>query len=268
MYKRQPLLFLALLAGARAHEGEVEEGVEASLTSVSLTSILLTSFILGVLVLISIFKKRKTERQKVFLFLGIIIPVILATAYIAGATIYLNLISQSQGPVHWHADFEIWKCGDDITLAEPQGISNRIGTSTFHEHGDMRIHVEGVIVNLEDINLHEFIEAIGGDMTDDSITLPTKIGVVEIKNGDMCNGKPGKWQAFLYKVTNPDPKKKSGFTFVQQKLDNFGEYVLSPYSNVPPGDCIVLEFDVEKSKTNHICETYEVAMKRGDITGS
>ena len=55
--------------------------------------------------------------------------------------------------------------------------------------------------------------------------------------------------------------------FEQQKLDNFEDYVLSPYTQIPPGDCIIIEFDAEKEKTEHICESYKVAVGRGDLSG-
>ena len=78
--------------------------------------------------------------------------------------------------------------------------------------------------------------------------------------------KGGKLQAFLLKVENPSALKKDEFIFEQTKLENFENYILSPYAYVPPGDCIIIEFDVEKDKTDKICESYTVAIERGDLT--
>ena len=123
---------------------------------------MIASIIVGVLILFAIYDKDRSEKTKIFLFLGIIIPIVLVTIYSAGSTIYLNIISETQGPVHWHADFEIWDCGQKIDLINPTGFSNRVGNPVFHEHGDDRIHVEGVVVEKKDVDLHSFFEVIGG----------------------------------------------------------------------------------------------------------
>lgn len=227
--------------------------------------ILIAAVIAGILVVFSIYYKEKSERMKMLLFWSITLPIILATAYSAGSTIYLNLISETKGPVHWHADFEIWNCGKKIDLIEPTGFSNRVGTPVFHEHGDDRVHVEGVVVELKDVDLHAFFGTVGGQLEKDSLYVPMNDGYVQMSNGDSCNGQEGKLQAFLYKTKNPDETKD--WIFEQQKLDNFENYVLSPYSNVPPGDCIIIEFGAEKEKTDKICETYKIAVDRGDLSG-
>lgn len=254
------VLFVMLSGVSLAHEEEPETTriTLESLTSSSLNYILIAAGIAAILVLVSIFKKEKTEGQKMFLFLGIIIPVILVTAYAAGSTIYLNLVSATQGPVHWHADFEIWNCGEKLDLIDPEGLLNRVGTPSFHEHGDDRIHVEGVVINRQDVSLHHFFNMIEGELTYDSFTIPTNEGMVSVRDGDECRGGEGKLQVFLYRVTNPDPTRRTGFTFVQEKLESFEEYILFPYSNIPPGDCLIIEFDQEKQRTDHICETYRI----------
>jgi len=63
----------------------------------------------------------------------------------------------------------------------------------------------------------------------------------------------------------PDEQKK--WVFEQQKLENFEDYILSPHTSIPPGDCIIIEFDSDKEKTDHICETYKVSIERGDLSG-
>ena len=96
--------------------------------------------------------------------------------------------------------------------------------------------------------------------------MPTDDRFKEMKNGDLCNGQPGKLQVFLYKIKNPEQTKN--WIFEQTKIENFEDYVLSPYSQIPPGDCIIIEFDVEKEKTELICETYKVSIDRGELSGS
>ena len=232
---------------------------DESLKSASTNYVLIASAIAGILVLISIAFAEKIEKMKMLVFLGIIIPIILATAYLAGSTIYLNLISETKGPVHWHADFEIWNCGKKLDFVDATGFSNRVGTTVFHEHGDDRIHVEGVVVERKDVDLHNFIEVMGGLLNENTFYMPTTEGYEEMISGNLCNGNPAILQVFLYKVTNPDEQKN--WIYEQQKLENFKDYVLSPYSQIPPGDCIIIEFDENKEKTEHICETSKLQCK-------
>jgi len=263
------ILFL-LFSVVFAHVGDEEIKEESRdlgdyLKSTSKNYIMIASIIIGILILFAIYDKDRSEKTKIFLFLGIIIPIVLATIYLGGSTIYLNVISETQGPVHWHADFEIWNCGNKIDLINPIGLSNRVGNPVFHEHGDDRIHVEGVVVEKKDADLHSFFEVVGGVINDSYFYVPTIDGYAEISNDDLCNGKQSKLQVFLYKVVNPEDGKN--WAFEQQKLDNFEDYILSPYSQIPPGDCIIIEFDAEKEKTEHICESYKVAVERGDLSG-
>ena len=244
---------------------EASKDIGESLKSTSKNYVMIAAVIAGILVLIAIYNKEKDE-TKTFLFLGIIIPIILATVYLAGSTIYLNIISETKGPVHWHADYEIWNCNNKIDLIKPKGLSNRIGSAIFHDHGDNRIHVEGVVTDKKDVDLHNFFETVGGSLTRNSLYIPTDNGSERTKDGDLCGANPGKLQVFLYKIKNPDDTKN--WIFEQQKLDNFEDYVLSPHSQIPPGDCIIIEFSEEKQSTEHICETYKNAEQRGDLSGS
>ena len=267
------VLLLILAPGAFAH-GMEEEVPESDMhdekdvgdfKAASVRYIFAAGIIAIALVLVAVFWKKKTEKAKILLFLGIALPILLATIYSAGSTIYLNLASHTKGPVHWHADYEIWDCNEKIELIRPEGISNRVGSAVFHEHNDNRIHVEGVVIDKAEVDLHNFFATIGGMLSKSTLYLPTDDGFAEIKNGYLCSGKEGKIQAFLYKVKNPDDAKN--WVYGQQKLEDFENYVLAPYSNVPPGDCIIIEFDIEKERTEHICETYKSAMLRGELSG-
>lgn len=243
--------------------GEKDSTAEQLIKTTIQYTILVTIIVL-LLIFISLFCK-KTEAQKWFLFLGIAIPVVLVTLYAAGATIYLNIISETKGPVHWHADYEIWNCGEQLELVKPTSLMNRVGTPVFHEHNDNRIHVEGVVHKKSEVSLHDFFTAVGGMLRTSTLALPTDMGLVEIHNGDLCNGKPGTLQIFLYRVTNPNPAQKSGFLYEQIKLDDFEDYILAPYATIPPGDCLIIEFDEEKEKTDKICETYTIALQEGKM---
>lgn len=210
-------------------------------------------------VLIILIKTPETAGQKSLFFWVIVIASVATTLYLAGGTIHENLVSATGGPVHWHADFRIFNCGRELDLKDPIGLSNRIGAPEVHEHNDSRIHVEGTLGKLEEASLAGFFEAIDGALNSERISWPTNSGLVEIKNGDRCQGgSPGILQVFAWKIQDGQA--------AQSKVRDFSSYVMSPESLIPPGDCVIIEFDFERGKTEYVCEQYEVAEKRGDIT--
>jgi len=259
------VILTSTLAIAHGEEIEEELNLDEIIKISSIWVVIISALLIAILTAISILTKKKTEGKKIFLFMIITIITIIATLYIATTTIYINVISESSAPVHWHADFEIWNCGEFIDLKSPSGISNRIGSSVFHEHNDFRVHVEGVLVEKRHADLHSFFEVIGGSLTKERISIPTNEGLLTLENNDLCNGEKGEIQAFLYRTIDSEQAQKTGFVYEQIKLENFEDYILSPYSNIPPGDCIIIEFDVSKEKTDKMCESYTVALKKGDL---
>ena len=250
---------ISIASFVQAHEVETEEILNnTNIRALTWKIIGLTTIIIAVFVFAAIFKKNKSKKSKLIIFLGIITPMVLGTIYLAGSTIYFNLTSESKGPVHWHADFEIYICDELIDLTDPSGLSNRIGTSLFHEHGDFRIHVEGTIFKYEDVNLPSFFEVIGGELTEELILVPTNQGFSRARNGDLCNGEPGVLNVFAYKTDNG--------IVTQEKIEDIESYRMNPSSNIPPGDCIIFEFSPEKQSTDKICETYDIAIQQGDLT--
>jgi hypothetical protein len=265
------VLILIVAPFVASHDEDIDygtalENMQSNIASTSLIVAGVATVLLFLLIILAVISRKEVKNHKKKFFLSIIFVAIIATLYLVGATLYLNSYSETHGPVHWHADFEIWACGNKIDLIDPIGFSNRIGTPVLHEHGDDRIHVEGVLVKKRHADLHNFFEVVGGELTNNSIIIPINEGSIEIKDGDLCNNKEGKLQVFLYRVTNPDPKKNTGFTYTQQKVEDFKNLILSPYSNVPPGDCIIIEFSENKEKTDKVCETYSIAIEKGDLT--
>ena len=73
-------------------------------------------------------------------------------------------------------------------------------------------------------------------------------------------------QVFVYEVgKNPDGsiemridegRKKT--VYYQRKLKNPTNFVINDESLVPNGNCIIIEFDVTKDKTDKLCEQYIV----------
>ncbi|MBI4044273.1 MAG: hypothetical protein HY392_01025 [Candidatus Diapherotrites archaeon] len=223
------------------HEGEEEEEVIQS-PSVYLPAdpfTIATYVFLLVLVLsvLSIFFQGKMgEKTKKIVFVIVAVTVFLTTIYAAGSTVYLNVVSESGGPIHWHADFEIWVCGEKAGKLEgPEGLSNRVGTPVFHHHDDQRIHVEGIVVKKEDIELGKFFDSIGGEFHADHLKVKLESGdTLEYSNGDECpDGKAGKWRMYLKNFDTGN---------FEENLE-LNKYVLKPFFNVPPGDYLVLTFD-------------------------
>ncbi|OGC62867.1 hypothetical protein A3J33_00665 [candidate division WWE3 bacterium RIFCSPLOWO2_02_FULL_53_10] len=251
-----------------AHEGEEEElpisplgeTLEQRMKGLSFLGLELATGVALFLILLAVLWKNKTEKAKWFLYLGIAVPTILATLFLAGSTVYLNLVSISGGPVHWHADFQVWACGQELDLIDPTGIANRVGSPVFHEHGDDRIHVEGVVTDLEEAELGRFFGFVGGELHADNFAFPTNEKLHEYENGDPCpDGKSGTLQAFVWR-TDEDAGE-----FYQEKLSEPQEYVISPHGNVPPGDCLIFEFGEEKDRTDKLCSFYKVAESKGEL---
>lgn len=236
-----------------------ETSLEGFLTSTSLLAIGVAGAISLLSIIIAILAKQPGEILKKFLFASIAVPITLATFYLTGSTIYLNLVSETKGPVHWHADFEIIVCGEKIDLVNPKGLSNRLGTPAIHEHNDNRTHVEGVLINLSDASLGNFFKVIGGELNKESITIPTTQGTISKNTGDRCGGSEASLQVFAYET--------QGMNLSQKKLEDPSSYILSPHGNVPPGSCLIIEFDVLKDKTDRLCTFYKLAIEQGKIHG-
>lgn len=214
---------------------------------------------LTIIVLIS---KPERDIGKVFFFVLFTLSIVGASAYMTGDTLYKVAISPTNGPVHWHADFRIFKCGVEVDLLDPSGLSNRIGTPVLHEHGDKRIHVEGTVAALEDISLGSFFDVIGGELTREKLIVPTNGGLFSMENGELCFGEEQtnggeELQVFLWETVDG--------VAMQRKLDNFSTYIMAHEELIPPGDCVIFEFGARREKTDYLCEQYEVAEARGDL---
>ena len=210
------------------------------------TAVVYASTVSGFFIFVSLILKGHVDRNgEKFLFTGIAAPVLMATIYLIAATIYLNFNSESQGPVHWHADYEVWVCGDKVTTWKDAGVwyDNKVGSAELHTHEDYRIHVEGTLTKLSEGSLHSFFEVSGGEYEDDYVVLPLEEGLKTVRNGDSCpNGKPGKWTLYV-----EDGLDRGSRTI---RVEPEGpEYVIAPYGNIPPGDVLYFVFDSEDNES-------------------
>src|SRR3989344_509858 len=227
------LLFLALILPvnfAFAHEGEEDEFMLDHSELYPITQLQAAgygSLAFGVLIaVILLFHKKMEGMAKKIAYSLILIVVALVTLYLVIVTLHLNLISLTKGPVHWHADFEIWVCDKEIRLAEPKGLSNKQGVDLMHAHNDNRIHVEGVLLDMKAASLGAFFHAVGGSLSSDGIKVPADNSLLSVHEGDKCNEKPGKLYVFVY----------------GNVISNPSSYVISPYEKVPPGGRIKFVF--------------------------
>ncbi len=246
------LLFSVLLCAASlafAQGAEPAEHIEGAAISVP-TGVLLLKIVaaeLFVMTLIVIIGRNRIEKSaalKKRLFLSIVIPLVIATVYFGSAIIYENLVSETGGPIHWHADFHVYACGEKLDLKDPQFPSNKIGTPLYHEHNDDRIHLEGTLLTWDSATFGRFFDVIGGDLEPGYLKYPTVNGVEEYRNGDICpDGSVGTLKVYV-----------NG-----QKIDDYSNYIIYPHAYVPPGDCIMVMFDSSASDTTDVlCESWQV----------
>lgn len=105
-------------------------------------------------------------------------------------------------PVHMHAGVDIWICGEhkDLPHAGNETTHGKkfLGIHLMHTHDDNVIHIEGVINKYEDITLGRFFDAINVPFAEDKI--------LNVTNGDMCNGKPATLKMFVNHKENAEFK--------------------------------------------------------------
>ena len=235
----KPLFILLLItlisSGAFAHEGADEDYVEGDSIGEFIhynppVNFLIAGFVISIVVAaISIaLSNGMGETMKKIAFTLIVVAIAAPTIYLFGATLYDNFTSESGGPVHWHADFEIWMCGEKLQLIESEGFDNKVGTPEVHMHNDYRMHIEGTLTKLKEASLGNFFESIGGGMTTTSMEIPLKDKSFAIHaNGSPCpDGTNGSWKMFV--------------NGTEKEFDP--DYVISPYTLVPPGDVVKLVF--------------------------
>ncbi len=262
-----------------AHEGEeVIEVIEPSLTEIVRTNqinfTLLAATALFLLTILAVILSKVGRKSptipppapevevvednnnalwKTVLFVCMVLVILANSAYLVGSTLYVNAKSVTGGPVHWHADFEVWYCGQEIELIDPIPPSNKVGSPLLHEHNDKKIHIEEAVFDNQDVTLGAFFKVVGGDLHSGYLKFPTNEEVVEMRDGDLCpDGGIGTLQAFLYKAGS----------FNQRELADPENYLMTPEQKVPPGDCVIFEFGPLKDKTDQLCQSYEVAKEK------
>lgn len=267
--------------------------LEQQITQLGIKTVLVSMVILLVTTSVAALLKNRFEAAKLPLFVIMAATLVVSTAILLGSTVYLNNKAESRGPVHWHSDIEYWACGVELELRDPSGaLSNKIGSATYHEHNDKRIHLEGVVVRkAEDASLGKFMRLVDGYITDTSVAIPLnenysdwfaqgdqtdgdyqrterfaqlknfvkhgdKGPYMELRNGQDCYGQRAELQTFVYEF------EAQSKTYRQRRLDQPANYVMRDEALVPPGDCVIVEFDIPKARTDKLCRQYGVRDSR------
>lgn len=253
--------------------------LEQQVSELSIRSSLIGFVVIIGLVVAGGLVRNRLPKLKLPIFAGITVLTAVVTTILIGSTIYLNTHSSSKGPVHWHADFEIWACGEPYAatppdesqtdtydkLRDPTGfLSNKIGTSTYHEHNDLRIHLEGVVVTPHDASLGKFFRVISGEITNRSLLIPHNNNqTTYFENGQVCPdgtplaGQTGYVQVYAYRSL--DRKSASGRSqYRLEKVEDPANFIIRDHSSVPPGDCVIIEFGPIAERTQHKCQQYVV----------
>ncbi len=129
-----------------------------------------------------------------------------------------------------------------MDLKNPHGLSNKIGTPMFHEHDDDRIHIEGTVMEMKNIDLGSYFKVTDGKLANGHLIYPGQDKTYNVRNGDTCNGQEGKLSVYI-----------NG-----ERKENYEDYNIYPDPYVPPGDCIIIKFGPDTSETtDKICNSWK-----------
>ena len=138
-------------------------------------------------------KKKQPSRLRP----GRIIAVLIIIAAVVGGWYGLQYLGKTTppatytaSPIHWHAAFEVNLCGTKQDFSSYGSGEHHAGLPLLHTHGDGIIHIEGRVIQKEDIALGKFFDSINVPFDRDRI--------MDKKNGDMCSpGQPGQVKMFV-----------------------------------------------------------------------
>lgn len=231
------------------------------------------SILLVMLIVKAVVTRQRWPQLKKPIFILIIVVVLVTTATLGSAALFINAKSATGGSVKWQAAYQIWACGNQLNLRDPRGLANRIGTAQLFERNDSQIHVEGIPMKLpDDASLGSFMVAVGGELSDNSLIVPLnddnafsgtpntpeqltpflntrKDGTyARFISGQRCGQTAAEVQAFVNHYSS------ASNSYLQTKLIHPANYEITHASNIPPGDCVIIEFAPPKDRTDHTCQ--------------
>lgn len=251
----------------------------------SASFIIVTASLLLVLAItsIAIFSGRDASLKK-SLFNLCVAVIAVSTTTLVWLNLYLYSKISNPGLASWNAGIEFWVCDVEVEIENPSWFkADRIGSSKIYEADDKKIHVNGLISDSgAEATLGSFMRSIGGSISEKSFTLPidkkqvedevdgdnvdiggiknierfVRIGsdgryTLTASNGMPCvDGKKTALQVFAYSYD------KINGTYSQEKLSDPNSYIISPERDVPPGDCLIIEYGQVKDTTERLCREY------------
>ncbi len=101
---------------------------------------------------------------------GILILVLagIVLLFYRAAKISSDFEPYTEGSVHWHADFDVFLCGERLDFSSLGGANTHVGSPLLHTHGDHKVHIEGAVSRAEDISIGNFFTAIGHKLSSNS----------------------------------------------------------------------------------------------------
>lgn len=207
------------------------------------------------------------EFQKNLVMNGFLVAILLPTLWAAGAFVHESETSWSNGEVHWHADFEVLveENGElqRKNLVDPGKfcedtkhessymckLSDRTGSTEYHEHNDQRIHLEGTFKEREDASLSDFFETFGGELTNSRMVYPTNNGVVNVSNDVDRNLKiivqKGVVNQREWCIVGSDAQLDDICESHGERADSPQKYIVSPHTQGPTLDDVYIIYDSE-----------------------
>lgn len=234
--------------------------VDFPLERISLQLIFLTAALIGVLFFFFFITRRANKLDSRVVFFAITACVFATTALLIMSTLFLTFTSWSKGPIDWRAYLEIWACDKEYSPYIYDSKEQTYGPRIIYDKDQKQIQLRGLMKRPEDSTLTQLIEGLGGELTAQSLMLPINNGTVRFTNNDRCGQDKAEVQVFVYHMNRDG-------TFAQRKIMAFSDYQIQPFSSVPPGDCIVIEFSPPKDRTDKKCRSYSQAQYKGELRG-
>ncbi len=140
-------------------------------------------------------KLTKYQKRKIRNYIIAILTIFIISYFIFLFVSSEKTTSHSKGPVHWHSRLRVAICNEGVLMPAPAG-EHHIGLTLLHTHKDRLIHIEGTVWKPEEITLGKYMEAIGKNFKGDEL--------LDKKNGDLCDNKPGKVRLMVNGIENSE----------------------------------------------------------------
>lgn len=257
--------------------------LEPLMQGISVDSVVIGSALLIGLVFFLV--HHKFELKPIFFYaLGAVMLVV--TSVLLLSTSILQIQSGTAGAAHTQAEIEFWFCGTEV-----RPLTHKLSGNRRLSQDAKRVYVSGFTPADDDAgSLRGYVAALGGELQDESLRIPLAAQEdgwtmsEQLRDGDpqgdldtrfmqrfMIRPSPDSPEETLLDITNGQRCPRSSETelqvfvysansdantYQQHKLDSPSHYLFSPRRSLPPGDCVIVEFDEPKDQTDKLCPSY------------